>query len=322
MVCRTWSQPDTKHWRPLCTNTFQREGQADKCIVCAFPFAYNHCTQCGGGAPFRYRITEGEITATGDDLLITDETVVTVPLFFGGASIWHYRRHEFGWSTIADLFSNSVIYPVDNPDVDYCDWEITVVSEIGWRYGDCLPGPLFPPAFAWSRFYSYDQFLIQDTYKTHSPKPTTKYTWPSGFGSKTGQPFTSGSTGELIAVSPAPVEYYEAVASRCQFGLKASFFDNRMRLNATVTEQSLTYGFTTNGSGYPSFCANPNNAPTSTFNAISSGYPTRQLDAGASGAIWDSEELDGCLDLSEIALTKTRGASEWPTDIVLKAAMW
>jgi hypothetical protein len=126
----------------------------------------------------------------------------------------------------------------------------------------------------------------------------------------------------LIAGAPAPVKYFQAVASRCEFRLSASFFENRMRLNAAVSEQSLTYGFTTNSSGYPSFCANPGNAPTATFEAISAGYPTKRLDAGASGATWDSEELDGCLGLSEIPLTKTRGASEWPSDIVLKAALW
>lgn len=322
MVCRTWSQPDANHWRPLCTNTFQREGFANGCVVCAFPYAWDHCTQCAGGSPYRYRIVEGEITATGPDLLITDETVVTVPLFFGGESIWHYRRHEFGWSTIADLFENSVIYPISNPEADYCEWEITAVSEIGWRFGECLPGPLVPPAFAWSRYYSYDQFLVQDRYSTHTPKPTTKYTWPTGFGAKTDQPFTSGTTGVLIAAAPAPVEYFQAVASRCEFQLRATFFENRMRVLAAVTEQSLIYGFTTGSTGYPSFCSNPDNAPLATFNAISSGYPTRQLDAGESGAIWDSEELGGCLDLSEITLTKTRGASEWPSEIVLKASLW
>ena len=322
MTCRIWTQPDSKHWRPLCTNTFQREGSANNCIVCAFPYSFDHCTQCAGGAPYRYRIVEGDITAYGPDLLITDETVVTVPLFFGGSSEWHYRRHEFGWSTIADLFKNLVMYPVDNPDADYCVWEITAVSEIGWRFGECLPGPFSPPAFAFSRFYSYDQFLIKDRYATHSPKPASRYTWPAGFGAKTGQPLTSGTTGVLIAGAPAPVKYFQAVANRCEFRINATFFENRMQVFTGVSEQSLTYGFTTGSTGYPSFCSNPDNAPNATFAAISSGYPTRQLDAGNSGAIWTSEELGGCLDLSEIALTKTRGAAEWPTDIVLKAALW
>lgn len=320
MECRQWTQPDANHWRPLCTNTFQREGKADNCTVCAFPYAWDHCAQCAGGAPYRYRIVEGDIVAYGPDLLISTETVTPKTTFFNINTNWHYRRHEFGWSTVSDMFSNGVLYPDPNPIDDECSWEMTLVSEIGWRYGECLPGNAFNIGFAWSRFQSYDQFVIQDTYSTTAPKPTTKYVWPTGFGTKTSQQFTSGDTGDLLAPAyPATLKKYQAVASRCEFRLRATFVNNKMRLLAAVSEQSLKYGFSTGPSG-PIYCATPSDSVN--FDYISTGYPTRQIDAGFNGAIWDSEDLDGCLDLSLIPMTKTRGASEWPANIVLKAALW
>lgn len=49
--CRTWQQRDSKHWRGLCVDTFDRSGVADNCYLCATPFRLEPPKGCFGCPP-------------------------------------------------------------------------------------------------------------------------------------------------------------------------------------------------------------------------------------------------------------------------------
>lgn len=316
MECRIWSQPDARHWRPLCTNSFRKQGTANSCHVCATPYPYNNCAFCDGDAPYHYRIVEGEITGSGADLTFDDEATTYIPGPFGGGTDWYYRHHEFGWDTLKSFFSSAIIYPVPDDETDICQWGVRIISEIGYRTGTCIVGPGFFPSYG--RHASIDNINIQPTYNTMLPAPTSKFLWPSGFGDMTGELFISGDTGEsVLPAQPAVTATFQAIRSQCEFSLTAAFLDNEMTLTATPTFTSATR-FEAIGPSAPSYCAAV--GATADFSSVSSGYPSRSTPTVS--AQWKSGELSGCLDLLRIPMEKVFGDSHWPDDIVLAKSTW
>jgi hypothetical protein len=315
MACRIWSQPDPRHWRPLCTNSFQREGVGNSCIVCASPYPWNHCQYCSGNSPGHYRIVEGEVTGSGDDLVFSDEYTQFVPTGTSGAGeTFYYRHHEFGWDTLKSFFESAVILPIPRDDEEeICEWGVGLISEIGYRVGVCKS--LTPTI---GRNKTIDTITIQPTYTTPLELPQSKYLWPSGFGTATDTKFVTKTTGESIMPDqPSVTEKFIATRAECQFVLRATYFNDEMTLSAAPAFKREQFGIAINSSGAELYCATFGNPPN--FSSVYAGYPSTNTPTSAQ---WKSGELSGCLDLARIPMEKVSGGSQWPDDIVLAKSTW